>query len=356
MADDTTRTATDLYAVAWNHGTPSRRSAPEAPIQVHRHDQRTWILRQSKTLNYEAPFLFLLLGTERALLLDTGAVGDPEAFPLRATVDSLLAEHLAAHPREDYRLVVAHTHPHGDHVAADGQFADRPATVVVGHGVEAVREFFGFTDDTWPTGSVVFDLGGRPLELLPSPGHHEASVTVHDPATGWLLTGDTVLPGRLYISDAAAYLATLDRLVDFAKTHEVSHVLGCHVEMTDRPRRDYPLGAVQQPRERPLPLTAAHLSGIRDAVAALGGKKDTIRAYDDFVVYLEPGHGQAPPPRPRTGPPTGRPLPPTVTPAAQSGRGPARSAGPFRGRRTGDAAVTAAAGGEHRRDTCLETK
>src|SRR5215470_3335889 len=112
--------------VRWNHG-----ARGEQPIQVHAYDPHTYLLRQSKATSYEAPFLFLLFGNERALLLDTGATADPAAFPLRATVDALVAGWLAANPREGYELVVAHTHGHGDHVAGDGQFSGRLLTRLV---------------------------------------------------------------------------------------------------------------------------------------------------------------------------------------------------------------------------------
>src|SRR5580698_754517 len=85
--------------VSWNHGT-RRGQAAEPRIQVHRYDEHTAILRQSKSVNYEAPFLFLLFGNERALLLDTGATADPQKFPLRETVDVLIAAWLAKHPRD----------------------------------------------------------------------------------------------------------------------------------------------------------------------------------------------------------------------------------------------------------------
>lgn len=42
--------------------------------------------------------MFLLFGTDRVLLLDTGATEDPKLFPLRATVDELIGEWLTAHP------------------------------------------------------------------------------------------------------------------------------------------------------------------------------------------------------------------------------------------------------------------
>ena len=271
--------------VAWNHGTSSRRSDREPKIQVHYYDEHTVILRQSKSVHYEAPFMFLLFGNDRALLLDTGATADPERFPLRAKVDRLIAVWLARNPREGYGLVVAHTHGHGDHVAADGQFAGRAGTTVVPKDAGAVRSFVGFGDG-WPERTVTFDLGGRVLEVLGSPGHQEAAITVYDPWTGVLLTGDTVYPGRLYVPDFAAFLATMDRLVAFAGTRRVTQVLGCHVEMTGRPGRDFPIGATYQPGERALQMDPAQLTAVRDAAVAVASRRGTHR-FDDFIIYNE---------------------------------------------------------------------
>jgi hydroxyacylglutathione hydrolase len=274
--------------VAWNHGTPGRRGDREPKVQVHYYDEHTVILRQSKSVSYEAPFLYLLFGNERALLLDTGATADPGRFPLREKVDRLVAIWLAKNPRDGYELVVAHTHGHGDHVAADAQFAGRARTTVVPKDVDAVRLFFGFGED-WPDRTVRFDLGGRVLEILGSPGHHGAAVTVYDPWTGVLLTGDTVYPGRLYVSDFAAFLATMDRMVAFAGTRPVTHVLGCHVEMTAQPGRDFPLGATYQPGERALQMTTAQLTAVQDAAISVAGQRGVHR-FDDFIIYNEPRH------------------------------------------------------------------
>ena len=158
-----------LDGARWIHGVRNPRRATDPPLQVLRYDDQTFILRQSKAVHYEAPFIFLLVGEERALLLDTGATADPSLFPLRATVDGLIG---------DRELVVAHTHSHGDHVAGDGQFAGRPATTVVGHAPDEVRAFFGFPD--WPDAVVEFDLGGRVLEAIGAPGHHAAAVAFYD--------------------------------------------------------------------------------------------------------------------------------------------------------------------------------
>lgn len=272
--------------VVWQHGTRRWKPGSEPAIQIHHYDEHTVILRQSKTTNYEAPFIFLLFGNERALLLDTGATKDPERFPLRRTVDELIAAWLERHPRDGYELVVAHTHGHGDHVAGDEQFADRPDTTVVARELDAVTEFFGFDADAWPAQTVTFDLGGRILEVFGSPGHHKAAVTYYDPWTAILFTGDTVLPGRLYVFDFQAFLATLDRMLDFAATHPVSHVFGCHVEMTSRPARDYPIAATYQPDERVPQMTVAQLNAVRDASRSAAARG--VHRFDDFIIYNEP--------------------------------------------------------------------
>jgi hydroxyacylglutathione hydrolase len=272
--------------VRWIHGAPARRRCGDPPIQVHHYDQHTIILRQSKSVSYEAPFLYLLFGNDRALLLDTGATADPAKFPLRATVDQLVAQWLARHPRESYQLVVAHTHGHNDHVAGDVQFAGRPTTIVVSRELDAVRRFFGFT--SWPEQIVTFDLGGRVLDITGSPGHHRAAITVYDPWTGFLLTGDTVIPGRLYAFDFPQFLASLDRMVALADSRVITHMLGCHIEMTRQRGRDYPLGATYQPEERALEMTVAQLSDVRAAARSVAGNRGVHR-FDDFVIYNQPG-------------------------------------------------------------------
>jgi len=131
--------------VAWIHGSAAAKYNTDPDIQVHACDEHTYILRQNKAVHYEAPFVFLLFGASRAMLLDTGATANPQFFPLRAVVDSIIDGWLARHPHpDDYGLLVLHTHSHGDHVAADGQFADRPNTEVIGAKRDPAWRYFGF--------------------------------------------------------------------------------------------------------------------------------------------------------------------------------------------------------------------
>ena len=276
--------------VSWHAGWPSAKHDPAPEIQVHAYDPHTVILRQNKSVNYEAPFMFLLFGNSQAMLLDSGATPDPAYFPLRRTVDTLIADWLAANPRDDYRLTVAHTHGHDDHVAGDGQFADRPDTTVVGRSLDDVIAFFGL--DQWPDGATTLDLGGRVVDVFPGPGHHKAAVVFYDRYTGLLFTGDSVCRGRLYVEDWPVFTATIDRLVDFCATRPVSHVLGCHIEMSTTPGKDYLIGSTYQPDEPPLQLSVEHLRALQRMLADNSDQPGSppfgeIRTYphDDFIVW-----------------------------------------------------------------------
>ncbi|MCX6498725.1 MAG: MBL fold metallo-hydrolase [Arthrobacter sp.] len=282
--------------VAWIHGSESAKHNPDPEIQVHAYDEHTFILRQNMAVNYEAPFMFLLFGNTRAVLIDTGATAAAEFIPLRRVVDGLLDDWLALHPRDGYGLLVLHTHPHGDHVAGDAQFAGRPDTLLVDAERRSAWDFFGFADDGGGVGggadgggggqSALVDLGGRILECWPSPGHHSAAVTYYDPYTGILLTGDTVYPGRLYIHDWPAFVRTIDRLIRFCGTHPVQHVLGCHLEMSREPGVDYPIYTTYQPDEPPLQMTVDQLSEIRRAIDVVAGRAGR-HVFRHFILCVE---------------------------------------------------------------------
>jgi len=253
--------------VAWIHGSEAAKYNTDPDIQVHAYNEHTYILRQNMAVHHEAPFMFLLFGQSTALLLDTGATADPRFFPLRRTVDAVIDGWLAEHPRPgDYGLLILHTHSHADHTAADGQFAGRPNTVMVGARRDAAWPYFGFTDE--PDLVAQVDLGGRVLDCLATPGHHEAAVTYYDRYTGIVFTGDTIYPGRLYVFDWPAFVRSISRLAQWCEQRPVTRLLGCHVEMTTTPGVDYPVGWSYQPDEPPLELTMDDLRQIQATLNA----------------------------------------------------------------------------------------
>lgn len=274
--------------VEWIHGSPSPRHKTDPPIQVHQYDPNTFIMRESKDVSYEAPFMYLFFGKERALLLDTGATADPRRFPIRSTVDRLITNWQGNNGNDTYELVVAHTHGHLDHVAGDSQFYRRQNTKVVPKDLGSVQSFFGL--EGWPGGLGHLDLGGRVLDVLSSPGHDPRSISLYDPWTGLLVTGDTVYPGRLYAFDFPSFVKSLEHLVAYAETKLVTHVMGCHIEMTRFPGKDYPVTTRYQPEEPPLQMTTAQLVKVRDAARSVREKPGAHR-FDDFIIFNGPCHG-----------------------------------------------------------------
>lgn len=275
----------EWLTVRWIHGSRSHRNRTDPPIQVYAYRPDTIIMRESKDISHEAPFMYLFLGKKKALLLDTGATADPNRFPLRKTVDSMIKNWVSEHPCEKYELIVAHTHGHNDHTAGDIQFSDRPDTVVVQKDVDSVRSFFNISN--WPQGTGYSDLGGRLLEIIPTPGHDSRQIAVYDPKSQLLVSGDTVYPGRLYAFDFQAFVESLNKLVLYSKTHPVSHVVGCHIEMTMTPKKDYPIKAHYQPNEPPLEMTVIQLKKIRDAAISVQNKPGA-HVFDDFIIFNGP--------------------------------------------------------------------
>ena len=111
----------------WNEGAKDCTATPQDALQVHTYEPQTFILRQSPCASFEANFLYLLVGSDKALLIDTGAVADPKEMPLGKTILELL-------PGNDDKklpLLVAHTHRHLDHRAGDPQFASLPSVQIV---------------------------------------------------------------------------------------------------------------------------------------------------------------------------------------------------------------------------------
>jgi hydroxyacylglutathione hydrolase len=146
--------------------------------------------------------------------------------------------------------------------------------------VSAVQSHFGLP---WPDGQADLDLGGRRLTVFPIPGHEASHIAAYDSRTKALLTGDMLYPGVLTVRDWPAYRRSAARLKSFADRHEVSRVLGSHIEMKNRPRDVYAVGTTFQPDEHPLPLEAAHIGELHAACEAMGDDPH-IDVRDDFVI------------------------------------------------------------------------
>jgi hydroxyacylglutathione hydrolase len=265
---------------SWITGGPNCLEVPD--WQVHQYNSTLLILRESGCTNYEKPFLYLIFGKERALLVDTGAgASDAAAF-----TQKLITKWANANQREIVPLLVVHSHAHGDHVAGDKGFAGMPNVTLIPADVSTEQKAFGIAN--WPEQIGSIDLGDRIIDVIPIPGHQPAHVAYYDRRTGILLTGDHLYPGRLYITDFTAYVASTRRLVEFTGTRPVAHILGCHIEQSSTPFVDYPIGTTYQPHEHSLELGRAHLLELMAALDALQGKPAKVLLRDFTIFPREP--------------------------------------------------------------------
>jgi hydroxyacylglutathione hydrolase len=262
--------AGELSGKVWNHGSADCSSNKDPPIEVFQFDADTYVLRQNKCVHFEAPFIYVLFGEHTVFVQDTGATADPAQFPLYDVVRDLVAKRDRPPGAERLRLLVTHSHSHGDHTAGDPQFKGKPGVTLIEPNADAVRGYFKFTN--WPEGSATVELGGRELAVFPVPGHQDESIAVYDPRTGWLLTGDTVCPCFLYIRDWNTYRSSIHRLAEFARNRRVSAVVGTHIEMTRTAGKIYPRGTTFQPEEAGLALTAKDLYGLDESLQRAGDK------------------------------------------------------------------------------------
>jgi hydroxyacylglutathione hydrolase len=137
----------------------------------------------------------------------------------------------------------------------------------------------------WPQEIGKIDLGGRVIDVIPFPGHNEASIALYDRRTGNMMTGDSLYPGLLSVGqpELATFTASMQRLGNFSREHLIAHVLGTHIEQKNLPYLDYGRGTVNQADEAPLELTRAHIFELEDAFLSLNGKLKDV-AMPDFTI------------------------------------------------------------------------
>jgi hydroxyacylglutathione hydrolase len=267
----------------WATGGPRCMEMPE--WQVHEYNPGLYILRQSGCTDFEKPFVYLLFGKEKALLLDTGSRNGNLAPALQNTIHRWLKRNsLATIP-----LLVVHTHEHGDHVAGDAalQALNDPAVPItlIPAKVDANMSLYHIAH--WPDDIGSVDLGDRVIDAIPIPGHSAASVALYDRKTAILFSGDTLYPGRLYVRNFPEFVASVNRLVQFTSGKPVALILGNHIEQTRTPFLDYPEGTLYQPDEHELQLSRGSLLELQDALVSLHGQPARL-SLKDFTIWPSP--------------------------------------------------------------------
>ena len=145
----------------------------DADVVFRQIDEHTWEGNGYQVYNES---VYLVEGEDRAVLIDAGA--------WMPQLDKAVAA------LTDKPVTVLLTHGHGDHVGGVTCFQEvwiHPAdTSLLGNATE-----HGFTGEIkYLSDGQVFDLGGRQLEVLYTPGHTSGSVTFFDKEHHYGFSGD----------------------------------------------------------------------------------------------------------------------------------------------------------------------
>ncbi len=291
-----------VVPTGWKSGGPDCLTVPDWQVQAYNED--FYVLRESGCVDAEKPFLFLIFGDKAALLEDTGVArrnreaGTSQVIPTAPVVLDLMAQWAARKKHAPLPLIVIHSHAHGDHTAADAQFAALPNVQVIAPTPAAIQQATGISN--WPTGIGTIDLGGRIVDVVPFPGHNEASIALYDRQTGNLMTGDSLYPGLLSVNqeDLATFGASAQRLAAFVREHPVAHVFGTHIEQKKWPYLDYGRGTVYQPDESGLALSRAHVFELNEAFISLNGRLEIFATPEFTIVPRGAATASSPTPTP----------------------------------------------------------
>ena len=203
---------------------------------------------------WEEIISYLIIGEDRAILLDTGM----GISSIKAVVDELT----------DLPVTVVLSHTHHDHMGGMHEFDDllvydsdyaieRATTGMdefgdISYEVAAEDGVFnpdrelpeGFSPEGFhvigmaPTGTLAdgdtIDLGGRTLQVMYTPGHNADGICLFDAENGLVFTGDMYYPAELYAynedAELETYAATMRAVAERAEELGIEWIYPGHNE------------------------------------------------------------------------------------------------------------------------------
>jgi glyoxylase-like metal-dependent hydrolase (beta-lactamase superfamily II) len=207
---------------------------PQNWLEVRRIKEHIYVIRERLDL-IDSRFLtthtnlFLILGTQRAILFDTGS-GIARISPL---ISDLI---------EQRELIVINSHNHFDHVAGNREFdlihIHRLDSLVLEKPLDLsfLRDSYQkaakfYSDDSYKVnldnrmilleGGEEFDLGSIRARIVHTPGHTSGSISLLTDQNE-IFTGDTVHYGSIYLPDMEyldTYLNTLQQLLNMVDSN-----------------------------------------------------------------------------------------------------------------------------------------
>ena len=187
---------------------------------------------------------YLVIGTKRTIMIDVGLSSN---YPHLVTC----LNHAGVTPEEIDMVVLSHEHL--DHIGAAYHFAGH--SYIVAHRLAAnkimlrddfsmLRKMFNEPDvpidiDLWLEEGNLIDLGNFRLNVMYTPGHTSACITLFDADKGLLFAADTLMPGGVMggvfgSGSIADYIQSLERI----KGLNSKILLSGHGRLSDTPQED----------------------------------------------------------------------------------------------------------------------
>lgn len=218
-------------------------------------DEDTYIISEYR--HWEETHCYLLNGTEKSLLIDTG-------LGICNIYDEVVK-------LTDKPVIAAATHIHWDHIGGHGFFpefyahgeevnwlngdfplsAETVRNMVVdrcdlpeGFDVSGYTMFQGMPKRVLKDRDII-DIGGRVIEVLHTPGHSPGHMCFWEKETGYLFTGDLVYKDTLFAyypsTDPTAYLASLEKIAELSasRVFPAHHSLDIKPEIIVRMRDEF---------------------------------------------------------------------------------------------------------------------
>lgn len=215
-------------------------------------DQETYIISEYR--HWEETHCYLLNGSERSLLIDTG-------LGISNIYDEVIK-------LTDKPVTAVATHIHWDHIGGHGFFQDFyahgaelnwlngefPLTMEQINGMVVDRcdlpenfdvnnyEFFQGNPTRVLEDNDVIDIGGRFVQIVHTPGHSPGHMCFLEKERGYLFTGDLVYKDTLFAffpsTDPEAYLNSLKRIsaLQVKQVFPAHHTLDIQPEILGRMR------------------------------------------------------------------------------------------------------------------------
>lgn len=175
--------------------------------------------------------IYLIEGSNSALLIDTGwGIENLPALVAALTTLPVTVVNTHCHPDHacgNYRFHSVYIHRNEEAVLKSN--FDREARAWMIENIVQQTLPSDFNKEAWInaglqqilycTGNQIFDLGGRSIKVIETPGHSPGSISLFDESEGLLFTGDSIAEGDIWLHCADSlslrtYLNSIGELVN----------------------------------------------------------------------------------------------------------------------------------------------